>query len=535
MSTGLPIVAEPSPFASSALFMRRHGLAVIPVGGDDGKAPLVKWGMWNRRPSETTIVSLVARIGRANIGIVCGLSGLTVVDIDDPSIVGLMIDRFGDTPIKIGTPSGGTHLYYRHTDERSTNLRGDGLAVDIKARGGFVVAPPSIRLQGPKAGERYRFLSGSWADLTHLPMVRPGSMPVARRGRPRKSRPDETPKAKPASSPARNGDIVREGERNSTLFAHLRARAPHCDDLAALLDVAEAMNANFRPPLPAAEVERTVQSVWGFRGTVGSRPERAEIVPLCEPGELDALSENPEALCLLLVLRRTHGARRALFAVSPKAMAKAGIISGWGPKRYAAACRWLVEHGFLRVEREGGKGPGDVRLFTLVSPTDPSAIAAGTPIAARRETHDDRFDLPASVGLAEAPPPAAAEWRSLAPLGFPAYSINAAGTIRREVAGRGRLAPAGAIMTHSVRNGIAFVRLTRLGEAQRAMAVRDLLAATFPGAIRGELAPSGRQVVRSPAPRVTPLADGSELVEFVGIASPDEIAPASNRTVSTDH
>lgn len=80
-------------------------------------------------------------------------------------------------------------------------------------------------------------------------------------------------------------------------------------------------------------------------------------------------------------------------------------------------------------------------------------------------------------------------------------------------------------MTQGVRNGAAFVRLTRHGEAQRAMAVRDLLAAAFPRAIRAELAPSGRLLVRSPVLRVTPLADGSELVDFVGIASLDDIAP----------
>lgn len=64
---------------------------------------------------------------------------------------------------------------------------------------------------------------------------------------------------------------------------------------------------------------------------------------------------------------------------------------------------------------------------------DVAPALAAPPAAAPSQAQDGRFDLPASVAPSAAP--AVTEWRSLAPLGYPSYSINAAGTVRREVAG----------------------------------------------------------------------------------------------------
>ena len=45
-----PAPASPTPFADAALVLRDLGLAPVPLGGDDGKVPLVKWGTWKQRP-----------------------------------------------------------------------------------------------------------------------------------------------------------------------------------------------------------------------------------------------------------------------------------------------------------------------------------------------------------------------------------------------------------------------------------------------------------------------------------------------------
>lgn len=41
-----------------------------------------------------------------------GQAGLVVVDVDDPELLPELIELYGDTPVKVRTPRGGTHLYY---------------------------------------------------------------------------------------------------------------------------------------------------------------------------------------------------------------------------------------------------------------------------------------------------------------------------------------------------------------------------------------------------------------------------------------
>src|SRR5215471_1633762 len=117
-------------FLEVAMTLARAGLAVLPLGDDDGKKPLVKWRGWKRGPGQGFLEKLIDKFPDANIGVICGLSGVTVVDIDDVCLLSPMIERFGDTPLKIGTPSEGVHLWYRSSGEASSALRREGLAVD---------------------------------------------------------------------------------------------------------------------------------------------------------------------------------------------------------------------------------------------------------------------------------------------------------------------------------------------------------------------------------------------------------------------
>src|SRR2546425_678030 len=112
-----------SAFTAAAPSLAAAGLTVLPLGGDDGKVPLIKWANWKRHPGLAFIRALIKEHPDANIGVVCGLSGVTVVDIDDLDLMPLMIERFGDTPLRTNTPSGGVHLWYRNSGEGCQNLR----------------------------------------------------------------------------------------------------------------------------------------------------------------------------------------------------------------------------------------------------------------------------------------------------------------------------------------------------------------------------------------------------------------------------
>jgi hypothetical protein len=82
----------PDPFPRMAEGLWRAGLAPIPVGGEDGKKPLVTgFTKWRRRPGLSTIRSWVAKFPDANVGIVTGsLSGVSVIDVDSAD---LMVQR----------------------------------------------------------------------------------------------------------------------------------------------------------------------------------------------------------------------------------------------------------------------------------------------------------------------------------------------------------------------------------------------------------------------------------------------------------
>jgi hypothetical protein len=347
----------PGPFATVAAELTRRGLAPIPLGGADGKVPLVKWGTLKFRYSQITIKKLTIKFPDANVGIICGLSGVTIVDIDAPELVAALVERFGETPLMTNTPSGGVHLWYKSTGEKNQNLREtENLAVDIRGIGGQVVVPPSIRVSGPNAGRTYVFTAGaSWDDLCCLPKIRPGALP------------NTTPTALRA---------VKEGRRNNTLFKSLLHQVKHCDDFETLLDVAQSISADFDPPLSNAEVQKIALSVWNLEGA-GKNWVGTEQKLYVSVSELDALEAQRGAaigLQLFLKLRRLHG-DRAQFAVAAHAMARDGVIPGWGEKMYRTGLAAILNAGLLRQDHRGGRWVGDVSLFSFASSAVPSHSA----------------------------------------------------------------------------------------------------------------------------------------------------------------
>lgn len=120
----------------------------------------VDW--WRKNPSR-------------GVGIVTGaVSGVVVVDLDTPQAVAWAAEHLPETPWTAMTGKG-EHRYYRHpgaTIKNGVRVKcvggADGLAVDLRADGGYVVAPPSIHPNGTP----YRQVgawSGTGADLPMFP------------------------------------------------------------------------------------------------------------------------------------------------------------------------------------------------------------------------------------------------------------------------------------------------------------------------------------------------------------------------------
>jgi DNA-binding XRE family transcriptional regulator len=341
------------PFARSAQTLWRAGLAPIPVGGKDGKKPLVTgFTKWEKRPGLNTIRRWIDKYPEANVGVVTGpLSGVSVVDIDSnvPMVQQQIVERFGDTQLKTRTPSGGLHLWFRHNGEACANFS-PHFPVQVKAAGGFVVVPPSVRPSGSHAGCSYEFIEDTPENLARLLPMKPASINRA---------------AATATNLPRLR-AVKEGRRNDSLFRHLKDHAPYCDDWEALVDVGMTFGQHdCDPSMPDAEIIKTVDSVWKMKeeGRLWAKGTEPRVVAL--KTAIDALSGN--ALKFFLTLQLSHF-DRPQFALAPKPMAEAQVIPGWSHHKYRAARDEILEKGFLKTVHKGGSRPGDPSLFAFSSP-----------------------------------------------------------------------------------------------------------------------------------------------------------------------
>jgi hypothetical protein len=262
------------PFAVAAGLMRRHGLAPLALGGDDGKRPLLKgFDHWRFAPTERTLAKLTHRFGNANVGAVCAPSGIVVIDLDDRSILDITEERLGKSPLMVDTPGGGVHLYYRNPEGIGcVNLRAAGIQGDVKGRGGVVVCPPS---RNPATGNDYRFRQGWWSAVPHAPTL--------------------TRQALAAFAPAAFRSVDRHaalnpiGARNKGLFDHLRHLAPW-NTLEEVIAEAHWYNRTQNvEPEENAKVTATARQVWKYQHNGSVRSSRAFVA--LDHADLDALKE----------------------------------------------------------------------------------------------------------------------------------------------------------------------------------------------------------------------------------------------------
>lgn len=125
-----------------ALKYLSNNLSVIPVGDD--KLPLISWKEFQSRlPTREEVEGWWTQFPNANIAIITGkISGIIVVDVE----------KGGDTsklPITsiAKTGGGGWHYYYKYVRPFRNKTRIFELT-DIRADGGYVVAPPSKHKSG---------------------------------------------------------------------------------------------------------------------------------------------------------------------------------------------------------------------------------------------------------------------------------------------------------------------------------------------------------------------------------------------------
>ena len=249
---------------AAALSYSRQGWAVLPIQ-PKGKAPLGKLvprGFLNATTDPDILQQWWATEPQANIGIRTGaISGLLVLDIDprnggDQSLAGWE-RQHGTLPetVEALTGGGGRHLIFAHPEgalPSNTFLPG----VDVKADGGYVVAPPSLHPSGhqyewkPDAEPQAKALAPLPQKLLECLMGKTTAYPSAPRS------------VSEWRQIAMQG--VEAGQRNTwvtRLVGHLLRHG--IDPVVALYLIAAWNQVHNRPPLPQNEVIRTVNAIAG--------------------------------------------------------------------------------------------------------------------------------------------------------------------------------------------------------------------------------------------------------------------------------
>jgi hypothetical protein len=220
----------------------------------NGKRPLTQRGLHDATTDTATTEARWVRWPDANIGLRTGQpSRLVVLDIDgDEGADSLRELERSYAPLPrtatATTPGGGQHIYLKHPGgEIRNSVSLIAPKIDIRADGGYVIAPPS---RGPGGRE---YAPDEQAPVAVMP---PWLIALLRQS------------ARPAAAPvdpsewvsiARHG--LRNGERNNGLAryaGHLLARGL---DRRLVLEIVLAANARCQPPLGADEVSRIVESI----------------------------------------------------------------------------------------------------------------------------------------------------------------------------------------------------------------------------------------------------------------------------------
>ena len=224
---------------AEAAAYRRRGLCPIPTKHNSKEPSLKELAPYLTRPATKEEFGSWSWPG---VGVVTGpLSGVLVLDVDGPEGEAELKKHGHPVTPMVRTAGGGLHLYFKHPDKDiRTGIRvAPGL--DVKASGGYVVAPPSI---GPN-GKPYEWI----VSLEDAEPADPPEWLLKLLERPR-------------FGAAPVGDRIPPGERNKELASiagTMRRRGMGEAEILAALTVANERRCD--PPLQEEEVRKIAASV----------------------------------------------------------------------------------------------------------------------------------------------------------------------------------------------------------------------------------------------------------------------------------
>ncbi len=229
---------------AAAVDYRRGGWCPIPIKRGSKHPALDELDPYLNRPATAEELRSWAWTG---VGLVTGsVSGVLVLDVDGPEGAA-ELKKYGHPATPMArTPSGGMHLYFKHPEHRVRTRIKIAPGLDVKASGGYVVAPPSVG----ENGRPYEWIiSPDEAELAEPP----GWLTVLL-------------EREPSNGPAPPvGERIAPGKRNdalASLAGSMRRRGMGEAEILAALQVTNEQRC--QPPLNAEEVEKIAASVAGY-------------------------------------------------------------------------------------------------------------------------------------------------------------------------------------------------------------------------------------------------------------------------------
>lgn len=320
----------------------RAGFALIPLGGPDGKKPLVANWIGKRLPLDV-IVRRMANGNSRSYGV--RLDGLLVVDqdTDNQQTREVFSRRFDPSSVMVKT-SRGLHHYYENHGAVPKAIRDLNVAVDFKAGSrAFVLGPGSVRPDGTV----YEAVAGDLA-ADQLPEFRDRGTVHSIRFR---------------SAPT--------GSRHTHLIKKAVEYAPVVEDFDGLMaDLLGLRDLECDDPdsIPDDEVTNIARWAWRHRleGTLWSGRNSTVQINRMVLDWLLPRQDGPDALALYLLLLSNHGHQPGkTFAIVPDALLSSELM-GKSRRQIYRARDTLLEIGLLRLVRRGRvKEPN---LYQLRSP-----------------------------------------------------------------------------------------------------------------------------------------------------------------------
>lgn len=227
-----------------------------------GKHPRTKNGFKEATTNSSAIKRWWKRWPDANVGIVTGeTSGLMILDVDprsdgDDSLFELE-QQHGKLPdtVEALTGGGGRHILFAYPKEPVKSKVGIAPGLDVKAVGGYIVAPPSLHA----SGKPYEWEVNSHPDDVALASCPKWLIDKLKEPEHKDSNPSEN-KVDPAAILAG----VPEGQRDNRLFQYAcRLRAKNITKEEAKTLVLQAA-AHCSPPFPEQEALRKIDSAWKY-------------------------------------------------------------------------------------------------------------------------------------------------------------------------------------------------------------------------------------------------------------------------------